>query len=385
MNRGKTLDVFYKGKIVGTLAITGDNRVAFQYSDDWLRDGFAISPFSLPLKNEIFVPEPESRRIFRGLFGVFADSLPDSWGELLLDRVLASKGIKVDDISILDRLAYVGSSGMGAFEYYPSRNIDYSISGFDYDLIAKECEKLLSSKTSDKLDILYKLAGSSGGTRPKILIKEGNSEWIVKFPASVDYIESGKREYDYSLCAKKCGIRMTKTELVPSKICSGFFKTERFDRENGEKIMCVSFSGLLEVDYRSPSCDYTTYMKLVNVLTRENKDEIEQMFRLMCFNVFAHNHDDHTKNFSFLRKNERWELAPAYDLTYSETYFGEHTTSVNGKGKGISDNDLIFVGKEAGLAKAKCKAIISEIKENIKELEDYLYRKPKEKFGKVGR
>ena len=379
----KTLDVFYRGKQVGTLEETYDKLIAFEYCDEWLSTGFAISPFSLPLKNQIFVPDPESRKIFSGMFGVFADSLPDSWGELLLDRFLQSIGITRDSVSTLDRLAYVGQSGMGALEYYPSKTTDYSIKGLDYDTIAEQCRNILSSKTADKLDVLYKLGGSSGGSRPKILIREDDRDWIIKFPMSQDSLNSGKREYDYSICAKKSGIIMTETELVPSKICEGYFKTERFDRYRGEKIFSITFAGLLEADFRAPSCDYNTFMKLINVLTREDKSQIEQLFRVMCFNVFTHNLDDHTKNFSFLWKDERWQLAPAYDLSYSNTYYGEHTTSVNGKGIGISEDDLISVGTNAGLSSKKCKSIIDEIRSNVSLLDRYLGRQPKDKLGKL--
>lgn len=379
----KSLDVYYKGQLVGTLEETSDKLIAFEYSDEWLDAGFSISPISLPLKKQVFVPEEDSRRIFKGLFGVFADSLPDSWGELLLDRTLSSKGISRDDVGTLDRLAYVGSAGMGALEYYPSEVADYSFAGLDYDTIAKECNKILSSKPSDELDLLYKLGGSSGGTRPKILINENGIEWIVKFPSSRDPKICGKREYDYSTYARKCGINMTATQLIPSKICDGYFKTERFDRSYGEKIHSVTFAAMLEVDFRAPSCDYSTYMRLVNYLTKEDKKQLEQMFRIMCFNVYTHNHDDHTKNFSFLWENNKWMLAPAYDLTYSDTYYGEHTTSINGKGKWIEDEDLINVGVEAGLKKYICKEIIEEIKENLPMIEAYLLSDSDEKIGMI--
>ena len=170
----KTLDVFYKGKQVGTLAMTGDKRVAFQYSRDWLREGFPISPFSLPLKEEVFIPKEKNRDTFDGLFGVFADSLPDNWGRLLLDRYLDEAGVKRDSITVLDRLAYVGASGMGALEYYPAKEKEFNIEslGLNYDEIAKECENLLMSRTSDQLNLLYRMGGSSGGTRPKILLSE---------------------------------------------------------------------------------------------------------------------------------------------------------------------------------------------------------------------
>lgn len=371
----KTLDVFYHGMQVGTLAETADKRIAFQYSDGWLREGFTISPFSLPLDNKVFLPKDKSRDIFDGLFGVFADSLPDSWGKLLLDRYLVSIGINKDEIGILDRLAYIGASGMGALEYYPSKRADYDnlTSGLDYDRIALECGKLLSSQTSDQLDLLYNIAGSSGGTRPKILISDDDREWIIKFPAGSDPLICGKREYDYSLCAKKCGIDMTETALVPSEFCDGYFKTERFDRRENQKIFTITFSGVLEVDYNTPTCDYATFMKMLRVLTKDNKYDMEQMFKLMCFNVLAHNRDDHTKNFSFVYTDDkRYRLAPAYDLTYSDTYFGEQTTSVGGKGKNITEEDLLKIGEDAGLSKKNLTDQLNEIKNNLSELGEYL-------------
>lgn len=372
---------------MGRLAEMPDKRVAFQYHEGWLKNGFSISPLSLPLRNDVFIPNENSRDRFRGLFGVFADSLPDSWGELLLDKEMESLGIDRDKVSTLDRLAYVGKSGMGALEYYPAKESDFQVdyAGLDYDLIASECEKLLSSKETDQLDLLYKIGGSGGGTRPKILLSDKGKEWIVKFPAKEDTNISGKREYEYSLCAKKCGIIMTETELVPSSLCEGYFKTERFDRSNGEKIHTVTFAGLLEADFRAPSCDYDTFLKLVRHLTKDNKYDKEQMFRVMCFNVETHNLDDHTKNFSFLYKEDSgWRLAPAYDMTYSRTYFGEHTTSVNGKGINITDDDLIKVGEDAGLSPKICNQCINDIRENAKVLSRYIKDDKGRKRTKTG-
>jgi serine/threonine-protein kinase HipA len=379
MMSNRKLEVYYHSKLVGTLAEMPDRRVAFQYSDAWVRTGFSISPRSLPLANNVYVPPEKNRDIFHGLFGVFADSLPDSWGELLLDKYLSSVGIGRDQLTILDRLAYVGASGMGALEYHPVKDADFYIdsSSLDYDTLSKACGKIMSSKTSDNLDILYKLGGSSGGTRPKILLKESGEDYIVKFPASKDPSICGKREYDYSLCAKKCGIIMTDTELVPSKICEGYFKTKRFDRNSGKKIFTITFAGLLEADFRAPSCDYSTYMRLIQILTKDNHQDKEQMFKTMCFNVLCHNRDDHAKNFSFMyTEDNSWRLAPAYDLTYSTTYFGEHTTSVCGKGADITDDDLISVGIDAGLSKEYCKNTLDKIRQISSEaLSSYLSEK----------
>ena len=375
MTGRKILEEYYHGKSVGKLAEMPDKRIAFQYDIGWVRQEFPISPFSLPLKEDVFIPPNSSREVFNGLFGVFADSLPDSWGELLLDRYLESLGIKREDISTLDRLAYVGSSGMGALEYIPSKEaeLDITTAGLDFDKVAKECKKILSSKTSDQLDLLYKMAGSSGGTRPKILLSEEGKEYIIKFPAKKDPSISGKREYDYYITAGECGIVMSDSFLIPSAECEGYFKTERFDRKGNNKVFSITFAALLEADFRAPSCDYETYFRLVRVLTKDNRKDKEQLFKMMCFNILTHNLDDHTKNFSFTYTNESgWRLAPAYDLTYSDTYWGEHTTSVNGKGKDISKDNLINIGMNAGLPKSFCEKSYEDIYAKTRVLENYL-------------
>ncbi|MBQ6735685.1 MAG: type II toxin-antitoxin system HipA family toxin [Lachnospiraceae bacterium] len=376
MTENRTLNVIYHDRPVGRLAEMPDRRVAFQYDESWLGDGFSISPRSLPLTKDVFIPQESSREKFDGLFGVFADSLPDSWGHLLLNRYLESMGINAGDTTTLDRLAYIGRSGMGALEYVPSKEADFDAlpAGLSYDTIAMECEKLLSSQPSDQLDTLYRLGASGGGTRPKIMLTEEGQEWIVKFPAGKDPAISGKREYEYSLCAKRCGITMTETGLIPSSICEGYFRTERFDRKDGEKIFGITFAGLLEADFRAPSCDYETFFRLVRSLTKDNANDTEQLFRIMCFNVLAHNRDDHTKNFTFQYSGERgWHLAPGYDLTYSDTYWGEHTTSVGGKGKDITDEDLVAAGtKAAGLSKKQCESIVEEIRQETSELDPYM-------------
>ena len=166
---------------------------------------------------------------------------------------------------------------------------------------------------------------------------------------------------------------MTETELVPSEYCEGYFKTERFDRAQGKKIFTTTFSELLDADFRAPTCDYGTYFKLVNVLTRENLMDKEQLYRVMCFNALTHNRDDHTKNFSFVYTEETgWRLAPAYDLTCSDTYWGEHTTSINEKGKDFAKEDFIKTGTGAGLASAFCNQCFNEINERTKILEPYI-------------
>ena len=368
MDNYKYLKVFYNDILVGTLAKTPDRVFAFEYDSDWLNNGFSISPFSLPLIKKVFIPKYDP---FGGLFGVFNDSLPDGWGRLLVDRLFLKNKINPAEIDNLNRLAVVQESGMGALTYKPEHRFKSENSISDYDIIAQECSKILESQNSENLDELFFLGGSSGGARPKILTSIDNEDWIIKFPSSSDPKNIGEKEYQYSLCAKDCGINMTETRLFPSKICSGYFGIKRFDRKNGKKVHMVSVSGLLETSHRLPNLDYNTLMKLTLKLTR-NYQDIEQMFRLMCFNVFAHNRDDHSKNFSFLFDDAKkeWHLSPAYDLTYSFSFNGEHATTINGEGKNPTLDNILTVAKNIGLKEKFAKDIALDIQDKCLKLFD---------------
>ena len=371
MKQDKVLQVCYEDQTVGTLAMTADHKVAFQYSDEWLETGFSINPFSLPLQKQVFVPVKDH---FEGLFGVFADSLPDHWGRLLLDRLLRAHKQNPDELTVLDRLAIVGTSGMGALTYHPEKNFPEEQSSADLDKLAEECQKILNTEYSDKLDELYLLGGTSGGARPKIMTTIDNEEWIIKFPAHVDGKDAGKMEYDYSCCAKACGIMMSETRLFPSEKCKGYFGTKRFDRRNclkgKKKVHMLTTAAILELDFEQPSLDYHGLMKLTKIMTRNSDEDVENMFRRMCFNVFAHNRDDHSKNFTYLYEadEDKWHLSPAYDLTYSNTYYGEHTTTIDGNGRNPGKEELIRVGTMAGLSKSVCSDIAEEIKKIVTEM-----------------
>ena len=363
MNQNKLLYVKNNQVLVGTLALTKDKKIAFQYSDEWLETGFSINPFSLPLNKNVFIAD---KNIFDGLFGVFADSLPDSWGNLLLERFLKSKNLQIQDLNVLDRLAIIGKNGMGALSYEPAIKYEFAISDLSLDEINIACGELFNKKNEKNLDDLFRLGGSSGGARPKVMLKINNIDWIIKFSNHIDSKEAGIIEYEYFKCAQECGIVVPNVKLFPSNLTKGYFGIERFDRCKNERIHMITVAGLLEVDFRSPCLDYNDLLKLTNILT--NGVDTFEMFKRMCFNVFAHNLDDHAKNFSFIydSKLKRYKLSPAYDLTYSNTFFGEHTTSVNGKGKDITDEDLLQVAINNNLSKEKCKDIISKIKECVK-------------------
>lgn len=369
MKTADKLEVYCDGRKVGTMAPYRRYQTAFEYSPEWLRDGFSISPFSLPLQAGVKIAKVDP---FDGLFGVFADSLPDGWGRLLVDRMLRRVGERPEAVDALTRLSIVGASGMGALEYQPVFSLHTDARTDDWDTLAEECRKLLQSNESDDLDTLFALGGSSGGARPKVMIRQDGEDWIVKFPSSVDPDNIGLMEYDYTQCARLCGITVPETRLFPSRRCAGYFGTKRFDRAGGQKLHMASASALLEVSHRVPALDYSSLMALTWQLTRQ-AGELERLFTLMCFNVFAHNRDDHSNNFTFLCENGTWRLSPAYDLTYSNSLGGEHATTVAGEGKSPAMKDILAVAKKAGLRESAARAIAERVRETVNErLDSYL-------------
>lgn len=224
------------------------------------------------------------------------------------------------------------------------------------------------------MDQLFRLGGSSGGARPKILTKIDGEEWIIKFPSYEDPRDIGKQEYDYSLCAKECGIEMAQTRLFPSESCSGYFGVKRFDRrkdadEQENRVHMLSVSAVLETSHRIPNLDYHLLMKLTLEITKDFS-EVLRLFRLMCFNVFSHNRDDHSKNFSYLydEQNACYRLAPAYDLTYSSSLNGEHATTVNGNGVNPGMEDILAVADKIGIGRAQAGKIARDIRDCINDM-----------------
>lgn len=318
------------------------------------------SPYFLPLKSGLSIAK---RDPFTGGFGVFDDSLPDGWGNLILDRYLKEKGFDPDRLTILQRLALVGSTGRGALEYKPDWSVESNQDKIDFDQLAVETEKILASNeyTGNNIETLYRYGGSSGGARPKVFVKIDGKEWLVKFRTSVDKQDIGEVEYKYSLLAKKCGIKMPETHLFEGK----YFGVERFDRTpDGNKIHTISMAGLaglVNADYRIPSLDYATILKVCHDLTK-NMEEVYNLFRQMVFNIAIKNRDDHAKNFSFQLVDNEWRLSPAYDILPSTRFGGYHTTTVNNTGD-PKLTDIMAVANEVGLSKQKAKEIVEEINE----------------------
>ena len=358
------LSVLLNGRRVGRLAETTDGLVAFQYDETWLRDGFSLNPHSLPLEDRVFVPKWEP---FGGLFGVFHDSLPDGWGALLVDRMLREHGVDPGSVSTLTRLSLVGCSGRGALEYEPEANFPRPHLTLGLDELASLFQDILANRPVDDLDAAFAAGGSSGGARPKAYVEDANGSWIVKFPSSMDPCDIGVVEYEYSQCASACGIEVPEARLFPSDACSGYFGTRRFDiASDGSRLHMASASGIAEVSHRVPALDYESLFQISYLLTG-SADEAMRLFRLMCFNVFAHNYDDHSNNFSWLCEEGRWRLSPAYDLTYSDSFGHGHATSVMGSGTpGMSE--VLELAAHVGLNEQWAKRTAEDIRDACGEL-----------------
>ena len=361
MNNIDVIKVFMNGNAVGRIALTHDSLCAFEYDPQYLTFGASISPFFLPLNSDLAIAK---RDPFAGGFGVFDDSLPDGWGNLILDRYLKKNGYDPAKLTILQKLALVGNSGRGALEYKPDWSISLTQDKIDFEQLAAETKKILNNDdyAGDSIEEFYRHAGSSGGARPKVFVRYEGKEWLVKFRASIDKKNIGEIEYNYSLLAKKCGINMPETRLFEGK----YFGVERFDRGSKGKIHTISAAGLLNADYRIPSLDYLSLLKVCFNLTK-NQEEVYALFRLMIFNIAIKNRDDHAKNFSFQLIGNEWKLSPAYDILPSSGFGGFHTTTVNNAGE-PKLSDILTVANEAGLSKQRTKNIIEEVDEVVKFL-----------------
>lgn len=361
---------------VGELVFS-NQKIYFRYKIDFLNTGLNLSPIKLPFSEQIVSAEKQP---FDGLFGVFNDSLPDSWGRLLLDRNLISKGIDITGITPLDRLAYVGSGGIGALVYKPEIEPERTTDPVpELDILAGEMNHLLQGNSSEIIGELFILGGSSGGARPKIFvaynpktdvlihglnnIPEGYEEWIIKFPTYSDNSQIANIEFAYYKMALLAGIEMSECRLFDGKSGKVYFGTKRFDRIAEKRLHTHTASGLMHDNFSMSTMDYGHLMDCAFRLEKHVK-AYEKVFRLATFNVYSHNQDDHSKNFSFLMNaNGEWQFAPVYDLTFSYSNYGFHSTMIAGESKNPGRNELMKLASHFGLKNAG--TIIEEVQEGI--------------------
>ena len=354
------LTVKYRNRIVGTLSLTPDDKLcAFEYDKGWLLDGFSISPLELPLRQGLFIAKPQP---FHGNFGIFEDSLPDGYGRYLLHKALLRKGINDYNLSSLDRLSLVGSSGMGALTYHPETHIQQGTDMRDLDLLQQKALEVLKEQQDTDAGLLLYNSGNSGGARPKAIFNDEEGHWLVKFRHTFDPKDMGLQEFHYNEVARKCGIHVPDFKLMNGR----YFATRRFDiSADGQRIHTATAGGLLCLSLANPVLDYSNLLALTGFLTQDRQD-VEEMFRRMVFNYLTDNKDDHCKNFSFYISQDptghyAWHLAPAYDLTLcTEGYNGEHATSVNGTGNPTL-LDMIAIGTKIKMTEKRCREIFEEV------------------------
>ena len=363
---------------VGKLLLE-NKKVFFKYDEDFIKLGMNLSPFRLKYNSEIQIAPLDP---FHGLFGLFSDSLPDGWGLLLLNRALSKLGLTLNDISVLDQLAYVGESGKGAMIYRPVKEIGLKEqSELNLDQLKTDMDEVYSGNDVDVIDKLMNLGGSSGGARPKAnvgynsltnqlihghdFLPVGFEHWIIKFPNAEDPLDIANIEYAYYKMATTAGIEMSECRLLNSKKGLQIFATKRFDREGNNRIHMHSMAGLTHDNFRMSSIDYGHIIDIAYRLERSVKSR-ETVFRLAAFNVYSHNRDDHSKNFSWLMNSKgEWKFSPAYDLTYSSTSIDEHATRIAGEGANPGRKNLLELAKEFNIQNAEI--IINQVQEAIAE------------------
>ncbi len=368
---------------VGRLALKA-RRVLFEYDATFLGTRLELSPFHLRLTPGIVEGQP---KVLDGLMGVFDDSLPDGWGRLLIDRRATELGLSGASLTPLDRLTLVGHRSMGALVYEPEAVLD-NPSIVKLSDLAVDAEAVQSGARGVDLDRLIAVGGSPKGARPKVLIQlapsgeirfgvrnidPGFTGWLVKFPSRDDHPHSASLEHAYFLMAKAAGLDVPRTQVLGrTKGRAGYFAIQRFDRKRSTRVHMHTLGGLLHLPHGYPALDYRDVLAATRGLTR-NEAAVREMFRRACFNVFAHNRDDHSRNFAFLMDEEgAWTPSPAYDLTFSEGPGGEHTTLVGGEGRRPSAEHLVALAAEVGLKRAA--TVVDEVRAAVADFERFADR-----------
>jgi serine/threonine-protein kinase HipA len=394
LERVEQLAVFYeptpeRRHKVGRLALK-DRQILFEYDPPFLASRLELSPFRLPLRPGVTVGEPA---VFDGLLGLFEDSLPDGWGRLLIDRRATELGLSGFTLTPLDRLAVVGARSMGALTYEPEAPLE-DPGTIKLAELAREAHAVQHELGDVDLERLIAAGGSPKGARPKVLIQVGRaaadgrdgmillgsrdirpgfSAWMVKFPAKDDPRHAGPLEHAYMLMARAAGIDVPRSKLLGRSTRNpGYFAIERFDRAGGGRVHMHTLGGMLHLPHGYPALDYRDLLRTTRQLTR-NEAAVAEMFRRACFNVLAHNRDDHSRNFAFLMDAAgRWSPSPVYDITFSSGPGGEHTMLVGGEGRAPGRAQLLAVAEQAELR--RCERIFDEVRAAVARFRDFADR-----------
>ncbi len=362
--------IYLWGSYVGALVEDG-NDIAFEYDKEFRDSGYSISPLNLPLREGTFsFPELLRKDAFLGLPGVFADCLPDKFGNKIVEKILRDQGL--NEFSQAQKLLYMGSRGMGALEFEPAANVKTNEKiPLDIRNLVKESRKVIQGDITAKTAEIMQVGSTAGGMRAKAVIgwnkktnsvihglgdlPKGYESWILKF----DGVEKKHEpwcalEYVYMRLAKKAGIKAPDVHLLEHEGLKHFM-IKRFDRVAREKIHMHSLGGLIHSDYNEVGAidykDFISVAKTIGCVAKDTRD----IFKRMVFNIIAINHDDHVKNFSFLMdKSGQWSISPAYDMTYIQggKWTKGHQITCNGKINNISWDDMRAVAESCGISNA---------------------------------
>ena len=375
-------NVFIWDTPVGTVGWDSALHVAFfEYDDKIKKQNLELAPLMMPISGQqIYSFSGLSEETFQGLPGLLADSLPDYFGNAVINAFLRAQGRPENSFDPVEKLCYIGKRGMGALEFKPALSRVRKSQKLNVNALSQLATEIMQKRESFKVSLddkksafhdILQVGSSAGGARPKAVIAwnpetnevysgqveapNGCDYWLLKFDVQKDGKSYGRIEYAYYLMAKAAGIQMSECRLLEDHDCAHFM-SKRFDRLNGEKLHIQTLCAMRHMDYNNPVANsyeqaFDTMEKL-KLLPSEKK----QLFRRMVFNAVVRNHDDHTKNISVLMTRDGvWRLAPAYDMAWAykpgSKWTGQHQMSINGKHDGFSTEDFIAVAKHFDIFK----------------------------------
>jgi serine/threonine-protein kinase HipA len=369
------LTIRYLGEKVGALADSVGG-IVFEYAAPFLASGHELSPFNLPLRPGV------QTRGGQKLPGLFDDSLPDAWGRRVMLEWFRQQGTASHDVTPLAMLAYVGAHGMGALTYEPARDAPEQL-WRAVSLDALQVAVLRAEQVGEiDLNLLAEVGSSAGGARPKALIalpRKGagrtlagagevpttHDAWLVKFDTSPDN-SHGPMEEAYALMARAAGVEMPETRLLETKHdgkVRRHFAVKRFDREGAERIHHHTLAAMLQVG--GGDLNYETFLRVARRLTQD-EGEAWRAFRRAAFNVLASNRDDHGKNHGFLYRDRKWQVGPAYDLTFSSVQqLPERGMSILGERRAAGLEHLLRLAENEGLARRSAEAIVEQVRASV--------------------